>query len=234
MSVKNRVPALKVTIYVCDGESHRGVPLSAAILNFLFYRGIANAVATRGSAGFGTDHKLRSSSFVELSDRLPVTIQFLDVQEKVLACMDKLQELVGDGTIEIQETTLLSRTIAQPPAKPAAAHLAGPAYVMQIFIRESDRWNGIPLHQALVDAFRSNDVSGVTVSRGILGYGVKKEIHRERAFHLSSDLPIVLSVVEQPEKIAQLTPLLDRMIEKGLVVVSEATIVAYSHRGAPV
>lgn len=228
--MKERVPALKVTVYISDGESHRGVPLSAAILNFLFYRGIANAVATKGSAGFGKEHKLRSSSYVEISDHLPVVIQFLDTKEKVSALMDKLQEIAGEGTIEIQETTTLSNAVPATLAKRLAAPLAGQISMMNIYIGENDRWNGVPLHHALVDAFRSNDISGVTVARGTMGYGVKKQLHKERALQLSSDLPLVVSVVEQKEKIEHLTPLLDQMIEQGLVVISEATVVAYTHR----
>lgn len=228
--VRNRVPALKVFVYISDGESHRGVPLSSAILNFLFYRGISNAVATKGAAGFGAEHKLRSSSFVEVSDHLPVVIQFFDAKDKVEPLLDKLQEIVGDGAIEIQETTVLENMAAAARPERVAPPLEGPVSVMTIYIGESDRWNGIPLHEALVDAFRSNDISGVTVARGVLGYGAKKEIHKERVFRLSSDLPIAVTVVDQPEKIRQLSPLLDQMVEQGLVVVSEATLVAYSHR----
>lgn len=227
----HRMQALKVSIYVSDGESHRGVPLSSAILNFLFYRGVAGAIVTKGSAGFGADHRLRSGSFVEISDRLPVTIQFIDTPEKVDGLIEKLQELVGNGQMEIQETTIiqradkLSHASHQPPWR-----LQGHASVMTIYIGESDRWNGLPLHEALVDALRSNDIAGVTVTRGILGYGVKKEIHKERAFHLSSDLPIMLSIVDTREKIQKLMPLLDQMIEQGLVVFSDADIVSYAHR----
>lgn len=228
----DQVPALKVSVYICEGESHRGIPLSAAILNFLFYRGIADAVAIRASAGFGAEQKLRSSSSVELSDRLPVVVQFLDAKDKVDALMGKLREMAGQSTIEIQETAMLARTSLSKPEKHTTAHLSGDVSVMDIYIGESDRWNGIPLHQALVDAFRSNDVSGVTVARGTLGYGTKKEIHKERAFRLSSDLPIVVSVIERQEKIQELTPLLDQMLGDGLVVIHDATVVAYAHRPA--
>jgi len=232
--MRTRIPALKVSIYILDGESHRGVPLSSAILNFLFYRGIQNALATRAAAGFGADHTMRSSSFVEISDRLPVLIQFVDTAEKIGCLMDKLEELVGDGTIELQETTILERPSVPAPVRRATMHLAGPALMLTLYITEGDRWNGLPLHQALVDAFRSNDVSGVTVTRGIVGFGASKDIHKERVFHLSSDRPIIVTVVETQEKIEQLKPLLDRMIEHGLAVISGSTVVAYSHRAAPI
>lgn len=235
MVMANRVPALKVSIYVSEGESHRGVPVSSAILNFLFYRGIAGAIVTKGSAGFGAEHRLRSSHFVEISDHLPILIQFIDIQDKVEAVLDNLQELVGNGMMEIQETTILRASDVSSGGKKSSAQpglLQGAACVMTIYIGESDRWNGQPLYQALVDALRSNDVAGVTVDRGILGYGTKKELHREHKFRLSSDLPIALSVVDTKARIQQLLPLLEQMIEQGLVVFSDAEVVAYARRDA--
>lgn len=231
--MNTHMPARKVSIYVSDGESHRGVPISSAILNFLFYRGVAGAIVTKGSAGFGAEHRLHSSDFVEISDHLPVLVQFVETSEKVDELMEKLQELVGSGMIEIQETTVIkhaddSSQIARTPIR-----LEGTACIMTIYVGENDRWNGQPLHEALIDAMRSNDISGVTVTRGILGYGAKKEVHKERTFRISSDLPIVLSAIDSREKLQQLMPLLDNMLEQALVVFSDAEIVTYAHRPTP-
>ena len=232
IAMNTRIPARKVSMYVSDGESHRGVPLSSAILNFLFYRGVSGAIVTKGSAGFGVAHRLHSSDFVEISDHLPVVIQFVETPEKVEALMEKLQEMMGGGMMEIQETTIVKpeASLSQIPRTPV--RLEGKACVMTIYIGENDRWNGLRLHEALIDAFRSNDISGVTVSRGILGYGVKKEVHKERTFRLSSDLPIILSAIDSWEKLQQLMPLLDQMLEQALVVFSDAEIVTYNHRPA--
>ena len=74
---------------------------------------------------------------------------------------------------------------------------------MRIFIGENDKWNDKPLHKALVESMRANDIAGVTVYQGILGYGANRRIHRDSALHLSHDRPMMLSVVDTEEKLAR-------------------------------
>src|ERR1035441_9710706 len=99
--------AVKVCIYLSDGATHHGVPVYSSILDFLFYRGVSGATVTKGTAGFGADHHMHSSSVVEISDRLPIKIEFIESREKVDALMGKLEELAGTGLIESQETTVV-------------------------------------------------------------------------------------------------------------------------------
>ena len=102
----NAGKALKVSIYVSDGATRHGVPAYSAILDFLFYRGIAGATVFKGIAGFGADHHMHSSSSVEISDRLPLVIQFIESREKVEPLLGKLQDLVGSGLIEIHDNEI--------------------------------------------------------------------------------------------------------------------------------
>ena len=100
--------AVKVTIYLSEGATHRGVPVYTSILDFLFYRGVAGATVTKGIAGFGADHHMHSASHrPEISDRLPLKIG-IHRDAAVLAdtILGKLEELVGTGMIEVQETTV--------------------------------------------------------------------------------------------------------------------------------
>jgi PII-like signaling protein len=98
--------AVKVTIYLSDGATHHGAPLYSSVLDFLFYRGVAGATVTKGIAGFGADHHMHSANLVEISDRLPIKIEFIESREKVEAILGKLEELAGTGLIEMQETTV--------------------------------------------------------------------------------------------------------------------------------
>ena len=76
-------PAKKVSVYVMEGESYHGAPVYAAILDFLFYRGISDATVTRGIAGFGADHQLHTSRLVDLADKMPIKVEFIESAEKV-------------------------------------------------------------------------------------------------------------------------------------------------------
>ena len=117
--------AVKVTIYLSDGTTHHGVPVYSSILDFLFYRGVSGATVTKGVAGFGADHHMHSSSVVEISDRLPIKIEFIETREKIDALLGKLEELAGTGLIEIQETTVVKPAQSPNQATPVIPPTSG-------------------------------------------------------------------------------------------------------------
>ena len=113
----------------------------ASILDFLFFRGVSGATVLKGVAGFGADHHIHSASSVEISDRLPLKIEFIETREKVNELLGKLEEMAGSGMIELQETTVAKPAqVSKPKNAPALAHvkIEGKAKLMRIFIGESD------------------------------------------------------------------------------------------------
>jgi PII-like signaling protein len=229
--------ALKVSIYVSEGSKHHGVPVYSSILDFLFYRGVSGATVLKGVAGFGADHHMHSASIVEISDHMPLKIEFIETPEKVNEILGKLEELAGTGMIDVQETTIAKPAQVSKPKKatpPEHLKMEGKAKMMRIYIGESDRWKGKPLYQALVEAMRANDIAGVTVYRGILGYGAHRRMHKDKTLHLSHDASIMLSAVDSEEKLRALLPLVDQMVEEGLVVFSDVDIIKYSYRAQDV
>jgi len=225
--------ALKVSIYVSEGSTRNGVPTYSSILDFLFYRGVSGATVVKGIAGFGADHHMHSASIVEISDHLPLKIEFIESQEKVSEIIGKLEELAGSGMIEVQETTIAKPaqvSKAKTTTPPVHMKMEGRAKMMRIYIGESDRWKDKPLYKALVEAMRANDIAGVTVYRGILGYGAHRRMHKDKALSLSHDCSIMLSAVDTEEKLRALLPIVDQMVEEGLVVFSDVDIIKYSFR----
>ena len=229
----NAGKAVKVSIYLSEGATHHGVPTYSSILDFLFYRGVAGATVLKGVAGFGADHHMHSASIVEISDHLPLKVEFIESREKVDELLGKLEELAGSGMIEMQETTVAKPAQVAGKQQPTpAAHLKieGKARMMRIYVGESDRWRDKPLYKALVEAMRANDIAGVTVYRGIMGYGAHARAHQEKPGSLSHDASIMLSVVDTEEKLQAFQPLVEQMVEEGLVVLSDVDIIKYSHR----
>ncbi len=225
-------PAKKVVLYVGEDHTYHGQSLYSAILDYLFYRGISGATVTRGIAGFGADHHLHTTRIERLTENLPIKIEFIESPEKVEELLPKLYEMTGTGLIEVQDTQVVKPSRTEPVAghKTEAVHLRseGKAKLMRIFVGENDKWHGKPLHQALLEAMRANDIAGATVYQGILGYGANRRIHKESALHLSHDRPMMLSVVDTEEKLRALGPILEEMIQQGLVVLSEVDIIKYS------
>jgi PII-like signaling protein len=229
--------AVKVSIYLSEGSTHHGMSIYSSVLDFLFFRGVSGATVLKGVAGFGADHHFHTSSTVEISDHLPLKIEFIETREKVDELLGKLEELVGSGMIELQETIVAKPAQISKPKKAVPSEhfkIEGRAKMMRIYIGESDQWHDKPLYEALVRAMRAHDLAGVTVYRGILGYGAHRRVHKDKALHLSHDSSIMLSVIDTEEKLQGFLPIVDQMVEEGLVVLSEVDIIKYAHRATEI
>src|SRR5262249_16466416 len=171
--------AKKVTIFINEDTQHHFSPLADGIMTFLLHRGVSGATATRAIAGFGAHHVMHTTKIEALAEHLPIRIEFIDSAEKVDALMPALTEKVTDGVSEVQDRGVVKGG-EKEGGGPRAPHaeLRGKARMMRIFMGESDRWQGEPLHEALVKRLRSMDIAGATVYQGILGYGVKGHTHK--------------------------------------------------------
>ena len=103
----------------------------------------------------------------------------------------------------------------------------GERTLMRIHIGESDKWHGKPLYEAIVELLRKEGFSGVTVLRGVAGYGGSSVYHTDKILRLSQDLPIILEVVETTERIDQILPRLDGMVEGGLITLEKVRVILY-------
>ena len=103
----------------------------------------------------------------------------------------------------------------------------GERTLMRIHIGESDKWHGKPLYEAIAEMLRKEKFSGVTVLRGVAGYGGSSVYHTDKLLRLSQDLPIILEIVESTERIEQILPRLDAMVEGGLITLEKVRVILY-------
>ena len=108
----------------------------------------------------------------------------------------------------------------------------GTGKLLRIFVGESDRWGYQPLYTAVVEAARAAGLGGATVFKGIEGYGGHSIVHAARVFDLSSDLPILIEIVDTEERIHSFLPRLDEMVKEGMVTLETVEIIAY-RMGSP-
>src|SRR5579859_6870022 len=111
----------------------------------------------------------------------------------------------------------------------AAKHerFEGERTLMRIHIGESDRWHHKPLYEAIVELLRAEKFSGASVLRGVGGYGSSSVYHTDKILRLSQDLPIVVEVIESTERIEQILPNLDEMVEGGLITLEKVRVILY-------
>lgn len=101
---------------------------------------------------------------------------------------------------------------------------------LRIYIGESDRYKGKPLYLYILHQLKKMGVRGATVYRGIAGYGSHSLIHTVDLFRLSEDLPIVIESIDEEEKIKSVLPVIEEIVEEGLVTVDPVRLVYYGHK----
>jgi len=223
-------PAKKVTIYINEDTQHHMLALHDSIMTFLMHKGVSGATATRAYSGFGSHQTMHTPKIEVLAQHLPIRLEFVETPEKIDEVLPALYEMVSDGLIEVQDTTVVkfARKSAKPEPKLPHEHRQARATLLRVFLGEADKWHGEPLYDAIVKTLRMMDIAGATVYRGILGYGAKGHEHKRSVFHPMRDLPIMISVIDTPEKIAAAAEAIEGMLEDGLIVTSDVDMVRVS------
>lgn len=101
------------------------------------------------------------------------------------------------------------------------------AHLLRIFVNESDRYEGKAVYETIIRAARDQGLAGATALRGIEGYGAAGKIYSVKVLHLSEDVPIVVEIIDTPERIAAFIPTLDKVIAEGIVTVEKVHLLTY-------
>lgn len=220
-------PAKKVTIFVNEDTQHHMTALHDSIMTFLLHKGVSGATATRAYSGFGSHQLMHTPKVEVLAQHLPIRIEFIETAERVEQLLPALYNMVSDGLIEVQDTTVVKLASKSGKPEPKLPHerQQGPAKLLRVYLGEADKWQGEPLYEAIVNKLRMMDIAGATVYRGILGYGAKGHEHKRSVFHPMRDLPIMLSVIDTPEKVAAAAEAIEGMLADGLIVTSDVEMV---------
>jgi PII-like signaling protein len=99
--------------------------------------------------------------------------------------------------------------------------------LLRIFIGEADKWNGKPLYEAIVLKAREMNIAGATVLRGPMGFGKNSRMHTSKLLELSTDLPIIIEIVDAEQRIREFMPVVDEMVKEGLVTLEKVEVIKY-------
>lgn len=110
--------------------------------------------------------------------------------------------------------------------------ITGEAKLLRIFVGENDKSGSIPVYEKIVLMARENGLAGATVFKGIMGYGGRSKIHTSKILRLSEDLPMIIEIVDEIEKIEKFIPLVNEVFESsgsgGLITIEKAEIIKYT------
>jgi uncharacterized protein len=109
--------------------------------------------------------------------------------------------------------------------------LSGEQVLARVFIGESDKLDGKPLYQALIEMIRHERISGATVIRGILGFGASSHVHTANILRLSQDLPIIIEIIDTQENIDRVLPKIEASMGGGLITMEKVRVLRYGIAG---
>lgn len=231
-------PAKKVTVWVNEDTKHphHREKLWLAVFEFLRHKKVAGTSVTRTQMSFGDRQLIHRGDSPETPE-FAYRIEFVETAARVEEVLPTLYEMVVDGLIEVQDTTVIkdvnqNKTVVEDAPAGTLERRQEKAQMMRVFLGERDKWHGEPLYDAIIKRLRMLDVSGATVYRGILGYGAKGSTHKERFLHISEDLPVMIAVIDSHAKIAEAAAAVEEMMGDGLIAVSEINAVRLVRREA--
>ncbi len=226
-------PAKKLVVYVNTLQHYKSKPVYEAVVEFAHRHGCSGATVTKAISGYGRSGKVHEARLFSITEDVPMRVEVVDSEQKINALLPFIYDMVEKGLIEVQDTEVIKHTTHQTQAEETHSmkheKLEGNAKLLRIYIGEDDRWEDEPLHEAIVKKLRMMDIAGATVYRGLIGYGAQNRVHRSGFLGLSKDLPIMLSVIDTEEKIRGVLPVLDEMVDEGLIALSDVEIIKYTH-----
>jgi PII-like signaling protein len=230
-------PARKLVVTVNEADRWHGRSVWSALLELFRHKGLSGATVSRGIAGFTGRGGVQNVNIVDLSASLPVRIEVVDTPAAIDRVLPDVYDMVERGLVEVQTTEVVKYSAGPHEAAAEAKReepmrLVGKAKMLRIHIGADDKWEGEPLHEAIVKRARQLDIAGATVYRGVLGYGAHKRLHKHKPFALSQDDPLLVTVIDSEDKVDKLLAAVDGMVSGGcLIAISDVTVVRYQDHG---
>ena len=252
MKLQGEMTLLRVHVRSSDHRTWHSPPAAQELVVAARRAGLSGATVLGGFFGLDTTGKLLEWSAWALTERLPVIVEIVDTPTAIGGFLGTVAGIVLEGLVTLERAHVLvyrhdqpdadrkpmPRTMPEPvvPLSTLPSHeefpamkLAEDGYLVRIFIGDEDLWQGEPLYRAIVLEAKKLGLAGATVLRGHLGFGANSLVHTDRLIETSSDLPLVVEIVDSPEKIELLLPFLDEVVQEGLVTLEAVRVLHYRH-----
>ena len=226
-------------IYLDSADRAPRTPSYELIVKRARQQHMAGATVLRGILGLRIDGDVLQPSAWKIVEHVPVIVEIVDEPVKIETFLQSvLDELDLRGLVTTERVDIVLRRPGYEAAADSlnvggsmATQSTGPGELLRIMIGESDTEDGKPLYETIVRKARELGLAGATVLRGIEGFGAQSVIHKAGLLDLSTDLPIVIEIVDSAEKVRALLPYLESVVKDGLITSELVTIVVYRGRG---
>jgi PII-like signaling protein len=214
---------------------------------------LAGGTVLRGIYGFGSRGIHEEPSAWHRALPVPVIIEIVDAADRIAAFIrEEVEKVLTHGLLTLERAGVIFHRTRGGPAQNAmqilgsvnelstVPQIQGSAamktnedgILLRVFAGESDRVADVPLYKAIIEKARELGLAGATVLRGSMGFGAHSRVHTAKVLELSSDLPIVIELVDTRANIEKLLPHLDTMVGEGMITMESVRVLAYRHGGA--
>jgi PII-like signaling protein len=211
---------------------------------------LAGATVLRGIFGYGA-HGIIEPSNWSLASHVPLIVEIVDTADKIADFIrGPLDKILVDGILTLERAAVMMYRHTVDDDQRLELRLAGArkplstvpriqsgsdmninenGVLLRVFAGESDRFENRPLYQAIVQKVRELGLAGATVLRGSEGFGANSVVHKSALLEMSTDLPILIEIVDTDEKIRLLLPHLEAMVKEGMITMEHVVILMYGH-----
>jgi PII-like signaling protein len=252
MKLEGEKTLLRVYLRNTDKHGWFSPPAAELLVERAKSQDLAGATVLRGIYGLDVTGRLLESSRWSLIEHVPVIVEFVDEPQAIGRFLSVVEEVVLDGMATLERGHVLlyrhnrdatqraNMSLAVPgpvaplstlpsPEEFTAMKLSEEGQLLRVFVGESDTWEGEPLYKAIVMKARELGVAGATVLKGPMGYGANSRVHTSKLLELSTDLPIVIEIVDTADKVQSLLPFLDQCVGEGMITIEAVRVLRYRH-----
>lgn len=234
-------------VYLRSSDLYHFSPVYERLVQEAAHRKLAGATVLRGIMGFGPRGMLMPSDY-RLTSASPVIVELVDETAKIVDfAQDVFKKQVKSGLATLERAAVMMyrkkgdphQSRLPPTTDPLSTlpHIQGDTsmridhdgVLVRIFIGESDEWENKPLYEAIVQKARAAGLAGGTVLKGSMGFGANSVLHTNKVLVLSTDLPIVIEMVDSRDKVQAFLPTLDQMVPEGMITMESVHIYKYMH-----
>ena len=227
---------------------HGMSPLYEWIVETAHHEGLQGATVLKGFFGLRPDGSVLEEHPWSISQEAPVIVEVIDEPARIEALLERVEPVFREGVITLERAHVLlyragprqtadaltaRNIIATVPASVATGvrtmRVPESGVLLRIFIGESDKepGRGRPLYEAIVRRAKEAHLAGATVLRGPMGFGRHSRVHTTKLLELSTDLPVLIEIVDSEEKVDAFLPTVDELVTEGLVTIEAVRIVRY-------
>jgi PII-like signaling protein len=237
-------------VYLQSADRTPRTPTYELILQAARKQKLAGATVLRGILGAGY-HGIIKPSLWSLVEHVPIVVEIVDSPDKITSFVhNTLDQLMVGGMLTLERAAVMMYRQRIRDPQTGALHLAGAltplstmpriepgshmtinenGVLLRVFIGDSDRFENKPLYEAIVHKTRELGLAGATVLRGSQGFGANSVVHTTHLLEMSTDLPIVIEIVDTEQKIKTLLPHLETMVQEGMITMEYVVILMYRH-----